>query len=200
MTKKLTKAELAAKDARQRAESATHAVSMSAITAWRFAGIAGEQDPQTLAVEIGMRILEVTKGDMREPERMLMGQAMALQTIFANLANRAALNMGEHMNATERYMRLALKAQAQCRATLETLAMLKTPPVVIARQANVTTGPQQINNGMAAPSRAREIETQPNELLEANHGERMDTRAASTTSGADPAMATLEEIDRPADR
>lgn len=200
MTKKLTKAELAAKDARQRAESATHAVSMSAITAWRFAGIAGEQDPQTLAVEIGLRILEVTKGDMREPERMLMGQAMALQTIFANLTNRAALNMGEHLDATDRYMRLALKAQAQCRATLETLAMLKNPPVVIARQANVTTGPQQINNGMAAPSRAREIESQPNELLEANHGERMDTRAASATSGADPAMATLEKIDRPANR
>ena len=29
----------------------------------------------------------------------------------------------------DRYMRLALKAQAQCRATLETLATVKNPPV-----------------------------------------------------------------------
>jgi hypothetical protein len=191
MTKKPTKAELVAKEARQRAESATHAVTMSAITAWRFAGIVGE---------IGLRILEVTKGDMREPERMLMGQAMALQSIFANLANRAALNMGEHLDATERYMRLALKAQAQCRATLETLAILKNPPLVIARQANVTTGPQQINNGMAAPSRAREVENRPNELLEANDGERMDSGATGAASGADPAMAALGTLDRAANR
>lgn len=40
--------------------------------------------------------------------------------------------------------RMALKAQNQCRMTLETLATIENPPVVFARQANVTTGPQQI--------------------------------------------------------
>lgn len=200
MSTKPTKADRQAKESRRGAENATHAVTMSAITALRFADIAGEQHGQTLAEEIGLQILQVTKGDMREPERMLMGQALALQAIFANLANRAAINMSEHLEATDRYMRLALKAQAQCRATLETLATIKNPPVVIARQANVTTGPQQINNGMVAPSRAREIETKPNELLEANHGERMDTGAAGTASGADPAMAALGALDRPTNR
>ena len=40
-------------------------------------------------------------------------------------------------------MRMALKAQNQCRMTLETLATIKNPPVVFAKQANTAQGPQQ---------------------------------------------------------
>ena len=47
------------------------------------------------------------------------------------------------------YLRLALKAQAQSRATAEALAAIKQGPVVIARQANIAHGPQQVNNGPA---------------------------------------------------
>jgi hypothetical protein len=37
---------------------------------------------------------------------------------------------------------LALKAQSQCRATLETLAAIKNPqPVAFVRQANIAHGP-----------------------------------------------------------
>jgi hypothetical protein len=71
---------------------------------------------------------------------------MAVDAIFASLARRAQMNMGEYMNAVDRYMRLALKAQGQCRATLETLAAIKNPPVVFAKQANIAQGPQQVNN------------------------------------------------------
>jgi hypothetical protein len=42
--------------------------------------------------------------------------------------------------------------------TLETLATIKNPPVVFARQANIAQGPQQVNNQMmpaAEPSRGR---------------------------------------------
>jgi hypothetical protein len=42
----------------------------------------------------------------------------------------------------------AFKAQAQCRATFETIALSKNPPV-FARQANIAQGPQQINNTMS---------------------------------------------------
>jgi hypothetical protein len=41
----------------------------------------------------------------------------------------------------EAHARLALKAQSQCRATIETLAAIKNPPVVVARQANIAQGP-----------------------------------------------------------
>jgi hypothetical protein len=77
------------------------------------------------------------------------------------------LNLGEYINAAERYMRLALKAQAQCRATIETLAALKSPPVVYARQANVA-GQQQVNNYASAGSNAHADKTEaaPNELLD----------------------------------
>ena len=46
-------------------------------------------------------------------------------------------------------MRMAMKAQNQCRMTLETLATIKNPPVVFARQANINNGgQQQVNNGV----------------------------------------------------
>ncbi|NMF99916.1 hypothetical protein GPA27_21310 [Aromatoleum toluolicum] len=152
------------KEAKNRADVATHAETMTAVAALRFAGVVGEQDPQTLVAEMTDRIKAVVGGDMREPERMLMGQAIALQAIFSSLANRAAINMGEYPQTVERYMRLALKAQSQCRATLETLAVIKNPPVVFAKQANVTTGPQQINNGITVPARAGETQSEPNKL------------------------------------
>jgi hypothetical protein len=40
------------------------------------------------------------------------------------------------------------------------LAAIKNPPVVIARQANVTTGPQQVNNVVSEP-RAEKFENRP---------------------------------------
>lgn len=183
-------------DFKNRADVATHAETMAAVAAHRFAGVVGEQDPQALVAEMTGRIKAVTGGDMREPERMLMGQAIALQAIFANLANRAALNVGEYLDASERYMRLALKAQSQCRATLETLAAIKNPPLVIAKQANVTTGPQQINNGVVGQSRAGEIENAQNKLLEAHDGQWLDTGTAGAAIGADPQLATVGAIDR----
>jgi len=48
--------------------------------------------------------------------------------------------MGQYPEAFERYMTLSLKAQGQALATLETLAAIKCPPVVFARQANINNG------------------------------------------------------------
>jgi hypothetical protein len=90
---------------------------------------------------------DAQRRDTKRAESMLVAQATALNAMFGELARRAAINMGEYMDACERYMRLALKAQSQCRATLETLANIQNPPVVFARQANIAHGPQQVNNG-----------------------------------------------------
>lgn len=95
-------------------------------------------------------------GGMRHAEAMLLAQATALQTLFARLTEKAM--MQSHTPNLEAFMRLALRAQSRSRATLETLAAIQNPPIVYAKQANVTSGPQQINNGTAAPSRTREIE------------------------------------------
>jgi len=84
-------------------------------------------------------------GNMSQAEAMMMNQATALQSLFARLVERG---MGQTtIPSMESFMRLALRAQNQCRTTLETLASIKNPPVVFARQANIANGPQQVNNG-----------------------------------------------------
>jgi hypothetical protein len=162
-------------------------------------------DLVSLAAALREEASRVTaRNDLCRAEAMLAIQSHTLDALFCALTKRALLNMGEHLDATEAYMRMALRAQSQCRATLETLALLKNPPnPTFIRQANVAHGPQQVNNA-AAPahelSRTRESEKRQTELLEHDHGERLDTRAASTASGADPAMATLGTVDRTQDR
>jgi hypothetical protein len=137
----------------------------------------------------------VNRGDLSHAEAMLMNQASALQSLFARLAERS---MGcTNLTQFEVDMRIALRAQSQCRATLETLAAIKNPPIIYARQANVTTGPQQVNNGMPASSRAREIESEPNQLSEGSIELLPDTRASGDASRVNPALEALEEIDRP---
>ncbi len=138
----------------------------------------------------------VNGGNMAQAEAALMNQATALQSLFARLIERGM--SAEYMDHYETHLRLALRAQAQCRATLETLATIKNPPVIYARQANIANGPQQVNNGATAHAAPSQIE-QP-ELLEATHGERLDPGAAQAPSRSNPAMATVEAIDRTTDR
>lgn len=104
---------------------------------------------------------QLRKGDLTTVEDMLMHQAVALQSLFVRLSEGALA--AETLPNYDLKFRYALRAQSQCRATLETLATIKNPPVLFARQANVTTGPQQINNG-DVPSRAREKVSEPKEL------------------------------------
>jgi hypothetical protein len=136
----------------------------------------------------------VQGGSLAEAEAMLINQATALQTLFVRLIEKGMAQ--EALLQYEAHMRLALRAQSQCRATLETLATIKNPPIVYARQANVTTGPQQINNGTAAPTQAREIKTEQPQLMRGDHGDWMDTGTAGAAIGSDPEMATLGKIDR----
>jgi hypothetical protein len=89
-------------------------------------------------------------------------------------------------------MRLALKAQSQCRATVQTLAEIKHPAVIYARQPNVTSGPQQVNNGVL--SRARETETEQSKLSGGTHELLPDTRALQAQRRIDLPVGALEEI------
>jgi hypothetical protein len=154
-------------------------------------------DLTSLVTELSKQCNATSSGDLGRPEAMLTAQAHTLDAIFNHLAKRAANNIGHYPETVERYMRLALRAQGQCRATLETLATIKNPPMVIARQANVTSGPQQINNGVP---RAREIQTEQSKLLEQTDGERLDLGAAGEAIGSDPAMATVGTSDRTEDQ
>lgn len=146
--------------------------------------------------EMRAKVAAVRKGCMDGPEALLVGQATSLNLIFTELARRSAANMGEYIDAADRYMRLALKAQAQCRATIETLAAMKNPPVVIARQANISGGHQQINNHAAPASRAEISKGAPNELLEAeDEVQRMESGAPGAPAGGDPRLETVGAVD-----
>ncbi|MGR8932498.1 MAG: hypothetical protein ACU836_17890 [Gammaproteobacteria bacterium] len=148
----------------------------------------GDQNLSALVEAIVQDIEKINTGDMKRCEGMLLGQAEALQSMFMNLSRRALTQ--EYLKNFEAFMRLALKAQNQCRMTLETLSNIKNPPVVYAKQANIANGPQQVNNGVPA-TRAAENQNQQNKLLEATDGERLDTRTTKETIGSDTAMATV---------
>ena len=164
-------------------------------------GTMGEQALTESLEALNVQVKEVQSGNLGSAEKTLVAQANTLDAIFNELARRAALNMGEYLNATEIYLRLALKAQSQCRATLETLAAIKNPqPVAFVRQANIAHGPQQVNNTeMAEASRAGNFKNQPNKVLEHQHGERLDFGAAGAASGANPTLETVGAVHRPQD-
>ncbi len=156
--------------------------------------LADEIDTPTLLATLRDQAAAVQNGDLAHAEAMLINQASSLQALFVRLTERAMEQT--QMPNLEGFMRLALRAQSQCRATMETLAAIKNPPIVYARQANVTTGPQQINNGTAAPTRAREIESEQTQLSGGTHELLPDTRASGYASRVNPALETLGESDR----
>lgn len=87
---------------------------------------------------------EAECGDLAIASRLLAAQAVTLDSMFTELARRAALNMGEYLDAAERYGRLALKAQANSRATLEALAKLHQPRAQTVRHVHVNEGGQAV--------------------------------------------------------
>jgi hypothetical protein len=155
----------------------------------------GESNPLVAAAELERLCDEVNGGDTDRIEAMLLSQAVSLEVIFAALARRGSQQ--DNMRHFESFLKLALRAQSQARATLEALAAIKNPPMVFAKQANIAHGHQQVNNGIPMPPRAEQIESKPNELLEYGHGERLDPRAAGTASGGDQTLAALEIVARP---
>lgn len=146
---------------------------------------------------------EVRGGNLSELENLLTAQAITLNALFNKLAQRAGANMGDYIGAADTYMRLALRAQAQCAKTVEVLASIKNPPsVAFVKQANIGNA-VQVNNGAENLSSTRtpaqahgENPKSANELLEARHGERLDTRTTATSGATDTGMATVEALHR----
>ena len=132
--------------------------------------------------------------DLSRAESMLIAQAHTLDGLFAKLASHALTS--NELGKLERYMKLALKAQSQARATLQTLGDIKAPKqIAFVKQANI--GNQvQVNNTTTAHARTRKKQKEPNELLEEHHGERLDTRTKSKTSRVNQTVATVEKQHR----
>lgn len=120
----------------------------SAIRMLDYGGFAGEVDVSVLARHMAAVTTEVKAGNLGRMERMLAAQAFSLDTLFTHLSRQARVQVG--LSQLQTFMGLALKAQAQCRATIEALAEIKNPKAAtFVRQANIAHQ-QQVNNGEAA--------------------------------------------------
>lgn len=166
----------------------------AAVTIKAFDRSLGELDVSSVVGALVKQVEAILRGELGRAEEMLLTQAQTLDTVFHKLARIAGNNL-TNLEATDMFMRLALRAQTQCRATLETLAVIKNPTTVaFVRQANIANGPQQVNNGHStgpAPSGAHETENPQNELLEAKRGERLDVRASEATGRTDSKVETM---------
>ena len=169
-------------------------------------GLAGDElDLTTMHLRMMGTAKDSAAGDLAPLERMLSAQAQTLNVMFTELARRAGLNMGEHLQATELYLRLALKAQAQSRATVEALAEMKNPrAVAFVKQANIAQQ-QQVNNGAAvshthageSPKPVNELST----LEDATNEPRqwMDGSAQAAATRGNPAVETVGAVHRATD-
>ncbi len=152
----------------------------AALTTHLYTANMTEIDPSALVERVQELVKEVSAGDMSHFESMLASQAIVLDSIFHRLSSQAQQNIGHYASATDTYLRLALKAQAQCRTNIESLASIKAPKQYI-NQTNVANL-MQVNN--------------THERLETRNGERMDFGAQTKAVRVDTQMATLERIDR----
>jgi hypothetical protein len=142
--------------------------------------------------ELNKQAAAVRAGDLSGVETMLVAQANTLDMIFNQFARKAAYS--EYLNQMQAHLSLALKAQAQCRATLEALAEIRNPrPVAFVKQANIANGPQQVNNGSAPPeARARgENADTSNELLTDGHGTTLDSGTAGQAGRSNQALEAV---------
>ena len=93
---------------------------------------------------IGEAMAKGRAGDKAMASEMLAAQAVVLDTMFTELAHRAQGSIGRSLEGADRYTKLALKAQANCRATLEALAKLHQPREQTVKHVHVNEGGQAI--------------------------------------------------------
>ena len=101
-----------------------------------------------------------SQSPLARAERLLISQAESLNTIFCEMAFQSASKSS--LREREILMRVALKAQSQCRATLDSLAGLKQPSVVFAKTANIAQH-QQINQATNQQINQPNQPNQPNQ-------------------------------------
>lgn len=155
-----------------------------------------DADISGLMDELKSSIKAVQSGDMAGMEAMLVAQAQALQTMFVSLMRKGQSQ--EYLKQYQTHINLALKAQAQSRATIQALVELKYPrQIVVTKQANIANGPQQVNNGNASPAHAGKSQNEQTKLIEEQGYGTMDTRGAATAIGVNQELETVGAINRP---
>jgi hypothetical protein len=202
---------------RTKAETEEHATAaavlrpttQAGITAYRLAHYGKTLADDTLAVNeliLALRdqVSLVNEKNLDRGTAMLTTQAHTLDALFHTLIRRAIRQEG--LPQFEAFMKFALRAQSQCRATWEAISVIQNPPIAgYVGQANIASGPQQVNNetrpsasfdtNTRERARARGNQNQPGRVLEHTQHEPdkwLDPRATATATGADPAVEAVE--------
>src|SRR4030095_2730327 len=96
-----------------------HGVLSRAVSEKMVGKLPGEPGIDDFGQAIKKRAQDAEKGDLALASELLTARPLTLDSMFTELARRATMNMGDYINASEIYARLALKAQANSRAAIE---------------------------------------------------------------------------------
>ena len=181
----------------QVAEVSLNPITLNTNTARVFSsGVFGEL-AITESIEVVRKMTDavVQGSNLNELEELLTTQAVALNGIFNYLALRAHTNIGHYPETVEKYMKLALKAQSQCRSTIEAINEIKNPSsATFVRQANIGNA-VQVNNGQQnrssthAHARMEKNQTEPNKLLAADQPATLSTLTGGVINDLDSRKA-----------
>mgnify|MGYP003375635627 CR=1 FL=1 len=181
----------------QVAEISLNPITLNTNTARVFSsGVFGEL-AITESIEVVRKMTDavVQGSNLNELEELLTTQAVALNGIFNYLALRAHTNIGHYPETVEKYMKLALKAQSQCRSTIEAINEIKNPSsATFVRQANIGNA-VQVNNGKPnltsthAGARTGKKQTEPNKLLAADQPATLPTFTGGVINDLDSRKA-----------
>lgn len=181
------------------AEHALDPATANAVTALEFSrALYSDISLQDCVMVVKDDIESINGGNLDKLEGMLTAQAIALNAMFNNFAHRAI--KADVMPKLDTYFRLALKAQSQCRSTVEAIAEIKYPKsATFIKQANIAQQ-QQVNNGDAklpTETHAHERNITPsNELLTEAIGATLDTRRTIKAGRTDTELEAVEAINR----
>lgn len=106
------------------------------------------EEPQPDAADVTFAAVHafapLAAGDTKSMALLLAAQAVSLDNMFTDLGRLAAANLDRNLDAAERLLRLALKAAAGSRATIEALANLHRPAESRGPSVHVSGGGQAI--------------------------------------------------------
>ena len=125
----------------QQAEGITTGLARAAET---IAHVEDGLPAQSVLRAISEQAQRVNSGDMRDIETRLVASIATLDDLFHRYIAKSEEAPSPRMQ--EMYAKMAFKAKGQAIRAAEALSGIKAGPLVIARQVNMATGPQQVNN------------------------------------------------------
>ena len=150
----------------------------------------GEQPDVTDTAEIMAEACKkVRAGDLSDQRDILTSQAMALDAVFTLMVTRSENNMKDYFGAAERFMRLAMKAQAQCRTTIEALDRLARGGEQVIKHVHVDNRGGQAVIADSVQSGGKMEKSKNNPMQSQHRASRIPSRCGAKTRSGKPCQS-----------